>query len=378
MDKIKLLQDLYTQIYDFELSKYNFDDVGFDSWRDSVSNELAGSYQLRFDRLEFYSFFDGEYFFQLDIFREAQAIIRDFITKLEVQTQIDKAQIKKLLEARENNLDFEEELAEIICGKDEKFPTHNDISKFFYDLALNHKYDGYPKGEIYNIKKTLLEYSVLTISQVIESGVFKVKYFRDKKYRTKKNEHLSAEEFILEAKKEFQKFIDDSCSASKTLNLSDILDISMNNELLTSIQPNTEDQRLNDRIIEAKNKFWNGDRKTALEKIWSVFERIKTLYNPDLDKKSSAEGLVNEISTDLEFDDINKEFKFLTYVGNNYEIRHFDAGKKSVKPIKDKDTENYLFFRMLALIDVCLKKLPSIDDGSDESKETLEPGSSPG
>ena len=106
----------------------------------------------------------------------------------------------------------------------------------------------------------------------------------------------------------------------------------------------TIDQELNSLIEEAKKRFQNPrDKKIALEKIWDAFQRIKTYFGDN--KKVSAEELVNLISNDFDFEFINSEFKTLTKIGDQYNIRHHE--RNTILITEDKHIE-YLFFRMLA------------------------------
>ena len=115
----------------------------------------------------------------------------------------------------------------------------------------------------------------------------------------------------------------------------------------------TIDQELNILIEEAKERFKNqNDKKIALEKLWDAFERIKTYF--DKDKKLSTEQLVILVSTNFDKDFINNEFKELTTIGNTYNIRHHEKGKIIIS--ENKHIE-YLFFRMLALLNLCVENI---------------------
>jgi len=115
----------------------------------------------------------------------------------------------------------------------------------------------------------------------------------------------------------------------------------------------TIDQELNSLIEEAKKRFKNpSDKKIALEKLWDAFERIKTYFGTN--KRISSEQLVNLISSDFDKNFIANEFKELTSIGNNYNIRHHEQGKIIIA--EDKHIE-YLFFRMLALLNLCVENL---------------------
>lgn len=115
----------------------------------------------------------------------------------------------------------------------------------------------------------------------------------------------------------------------------------------------TIDQELNNLIEEAKKRFENpSDKKIALEKLWDAFERIKTYFGTN--KKLSSEQLVKLISTSFDENFINNEFKELTSIGNNYNIRHHEQDKIIIS--ENKHIE-YLFFRMLALLNLCVENI---------------------
>ena len=115
----------------------------------------------------------------------------------------------------------------------------------------------------------------------------------------------------------------------------------------------TIDQELNILIEEAKNRFKNpNDKKIALKKLWDAFERIKTYFGTN--KKLSSEQLVKLISTSFDENFIDNEFKELTSIGNNYNIRHHEQDKIIIS--ENKHIE-YLFFRMIALLNLCVENI---------------------
>lgn len=122
----------------------------------------------------------------------------------------------------------------------------------------------------------------------------------------------------------------------------------------------TIDDELDTLIQEAKKRFHKtSDKQIALEKLWDAYERIKTFYGGK--KNLSAEELVNTISTGFDKSFIEEEFKSLTKIGNHYRIRHHEQGKIEIKDVKHID---YLFLRMLALLNLCLENI-KIQDKSE-------------
>ena len=112
-----------------------------------------------------------------------------------------------------------------------------------------------------------------------------------------------------------------------------------------------------EKLIRTAEDLYNkGEYSYAVEKIWDAFERIKTYYYPTLNKKKSAEKIINDISYGNEhikkmFDN---EFKVLTDTGNSYRIRHHEINKIDIsKELHYK----YFYKRCLALISVIVENL---------------------
>jgi len=124
----------------------------------------------------------------------------------------------------------------------------------------------------------------------------------------------------------------------------------------------SKNEVLNKLLNEAYLKFKSHrieDRKIALERLWDSFERIKTFHNKG-DKSKSAEELINLISDGNDLfkyflnsndNKLKGEFKVLTKFGNEFHIRHFETDKEEIKSSNHID---YLFYRMSALINLCL------------------------
>lgn len=92
-------------------------------------------------------------------------------------------------------------------------------------------------------------------------------------------------------------------------------------------------------------------KQLALEKVWDAFEKLKTYYS--VDKKSSVRTIIDTISEgdSVLKDKLNGEFKELTSIGNNYQIRHFETGKLPIKNIRIKE---YWYARCLSLINLSI------------------------
>lgn len=284
-------------------------------------------------------------------FKQANAILRDAQIKAnaDIQNKNSIGQLK-ILQAREENVNFEIELAERICGDNQKYPyrTSNAITNFFQNLGFDYMHDGSTRR--YWVRDVLLELDVSQLSIIIEKGLFKKQDYRDHKLRSVDKKNIPDEEFLNEAIQDFKQFIDDSIKANENVNLEQVLNLNVNIDLLYENSTMTYDTELNMLIDDAKKRYYSpDDRKIALEKLWDAFERLKTFYSSD--KKLSTEKLINMLAIDLQREVLSDEFVTLTNIGNKYRIRHHETDKK---PISTENQVKYLFFRMLALIDLSL------------------------
>ena len=111
-----------------------------------------------------------------------------------------------------------------------------------------------------------------------------------------------------------------------------------------------------DLIIEAEKHYHDGEKNIAVEKIWDAFERMKTYYLPELDKRKSAEKIVDDMSQGIDaykkmFDN---EFLTLTKMGNEFRIRHHEMNKID---ITDNRQYEYFYKRCFALVSVAIQYL---------------------
>lgn len=280
-------------------------------------------------------------------FRQAEALLSDSIFLLNFDgSSPEDLKLYKLLKARQENPDFEMELAELICGDNNSFPYRSSffLTKFFTDLGFDYTHAGTTRR--YWVRDALLQMSVKEISMIIEKGLFNKRDFR-KEAKEKKQDF---EDNYQKAIKEFKDFFNDSLNINTGIDLSYLLDFNINTELLSDKEVDTNDEELNKLIKEAKDRFFNPkDKQIAIEKLWDAFERIKTYYEGN--KKQSSKKLVTIVSQNFNSELIDNEFQILTKIGNEYRIRHHETDKKEITETKHI---NYLFFRMLSLIDLCL------------------------
>ncbi|WP_051947273.1 hypothetical protein [Muricauda sp. MAR_2010_75] len=283
-------------------------------------------------------------------FEQAKTLLSDIIFKLKSDKKSESdLQKLKLLQARHNNPEFEMEIAELICGDNNSFPYRSSffLTKFFKDLGFPFEHDGTTRR--FWVRDTLLLLDIHDLSLVFRKGLFNKRDF--KKY-TKENK-LDFDSEYQKAIKEFKEILNDSLQIDDGMDLSYLLDLNVNVELLFDRKTKTNDQELDSLINEAKDRFFiPKDKQIALEKLWDAFERIKTYFGSN--KKKSSSELVSIASDGFNFEIIESEFKLLTKIGNEYKIRHHETDKLEVSKSKHID---YLFFRMLSLIDLCIKSI---------------------
>ena len=114
----------------------------------------------------------------------------------------------------------------------------------------------------------------------------------------------------------------------------------------------TGDTTLDEMLENSVRQFRDPNptsHRAAVELLWDVFERLKTIEIPqDKQKNASADQLLtkaankNEIKALLE-----AEFAALTGIGNGYTIRHHETYKTSIDTDLDFD---WLFLRMFSVI----------------------------
>ena len=293
-----------------------------------------------------------------DELAQAKAILQDAHLKMGTNHNTkERIATLKLCKAREENIDFELGLAMRICGDISAYPYRSShfLTKFFQNLGFDYTHDGSTR-KIW-VKNVLLQLNTEQITYLIQNGLFAKNAFKNPGFRTNDTQDLPDDDFLKDAIIDFARFIDDSLRFNETIDLDQILDLNVNIELLFDQKPKTKDEALNNLIIEAKERFLKpNDQNVAIEKLWDAFERIKTYYNRD--KKKSTKRLITQMSTDLDEDLLEKEFESLTKIGNTYRIRHHETDKK---PISTSNQINYLFFRMLSLIDLALDSLKISD-----------------
>lgn len=128
-------------------------------------------------------------------------------------------------------------------------------------------------------------------------------------------------------------------------------------EVLNQSEISSSDKLINEKIEESKlyiRSNMSNKKQMAVEQIWDAFERLKTLYGEN--KKTSADKLIKTVSNNSRTikELLEKEFKDLTKIGNEFHIRHFENDRV---PLESDEFREYLYFRMLTLISYCLNSL---------------------
>jgi len=343
-----------------EIFKSTYIDEEFEDWKNKIIPKLQGTYQIKVKRIDSLTY---------EVYPKLKTILRDTYFKHNVNKKKNKENIEseKLLKAREGNIDFELELAKMITGDNNYFPyrTSHYLTDFFQSLGYSFTHYGETRKEW--VKDRLEELHIKEIHSLLSHGLFKKKYYTKhvdrlnavtheelqlQGYMTVTEEMLiNTDSFFNQAKKEFEQFIKDSIVADKSFDLSNVLDMNVNIELLFDNKANTKDKELNELIEEAKDRFISNDKQIGVEKLWDAFERLRTHFGKN--KKVSATKVVKIISENFDDDFLTSEFLRLGKIGNNYRIRHHETDKKEL----NSKHINYFFFRMLSLIDLCLMYL---------------------
>lgn len=282
--------------------------------------------------------FDTNFIWKMQVLR---AIIQDTDMKIHLKWKSkEDLEIQKIISAREEDPDFEEKIAKIVCGDNVKFPYRKgyELTLFFQKLGFNYQHDGSTRFRwVCNILKTL---NGRELHKVLTHGVFKNEYF------------INSEKNVDKAKEELKTIIDNSTKMNNNIDISDTFGLNILTEVLFNQNTSTQDDTFNQLLNKSIELFFR-DKQLALEKIWDAFERIKTILNAE-NKQHGAKGLCELCSSSLKYKEIETEFKNLTKIGNEYQIRHFETDKIQ---FKDENTKAYLYFRMLILLNFAAKQI---------------------
>ncbi|MDT2822951.1 hypothetical protein P7H74_14440 [Enterococcus devriesei] len=128
------------------------------------------------------------------------------------------------------------------------------------------------------------------------------------------------------------------------------------NQIGNNIQTPIYEVGLKELIDDAMRYYEEGNVKIAVEKMWDAFERLKTYYGPELNKKDSAQKIIRKMSNNVESYMVvfEREFNELTKIGNNFRIRHHEKNK--INLIDERHTD-YFYKRCLTLISTAIQYL---------------------
>ncbi len=333
------LQSKYIELHDLLIhNEVSPDNEQVQTLRQKVIELLEEPYKSRFSSLDLFETSGSIAWKNVMI---ATTIFKDQLYKYTnvPQTKED-IEIHKLLKARECDEEFESSLAILIVGDNDKYPYRSSyyITQFFQNLGFNETHDGSTR-RIW-VTNVLRRLPITDIYKIVKQGLFRKRYF------------LDAKKDIDVAIEDFKNMLEYCYSANEVYDISSAFELNINTELLFSEHVNSSDITLNELVEDSRDKYLKGDKQGAVEKIWDALERSKTILNKD--KGKGIKALCETCAIDLDDTFYNDEYKLLTDIGNNYQIRHFETNKKE---IKDEDTLKYLYFRAFTLVNYAIKKL---------------------
>lgn len=129
-----------------------------------------------------------------------------------------------------------------------------------------------------------------------------------------------------------------------------------NSQIKGNILENVQEVGLHELLQEASVYYDEDNFKIAAEKLWDAFERLKSYYCPTLNKKKSVNRIIDEMSNNEEpyRELFEKEFYYLTHIGNAFRIRHHETTKIDIESASHYD---YFYRRCLSLISVAIQYL---------------------
>ena len=223
------------------------------------------------------------------------------------------------------------------------------IQDFKKEYLYNSNYDLFDNSLPETV--TILDFIQFCISKIEDIKLIDPKFRRMVKLTT----NINKIEFILEINTIFQRN-QIIYKINENNNVEVILDEQINELIKNNTKKIFKDTELNGYLKNANEKIYNHnivERKTALDKLYYAFERIKSIKNPN-NKKGSIKLLINDISDNdkdlIEY--LNKECNELTRIGNDYNIRHSETNKI---PVNSHIMIELIFYRLYIIIDKLLK-----------------------
>jgi hypothetical protein len=127
-------------------------------------------------------------------------------------------------------------------------------------------------------------------------------------------------------------------------------------QALASTYFKTGDGTLDQMLEDSRLKFLNRDpriRRESLERLWDCWERLKTLEDPDVKRRSVIVLLKRAAEDPLFRQMLDDEARDLNGIGNSFHIRHSEVTQS---PVTDSSHIDYLFHRLFSMIHLLLKK----------------------
>ncbi len=272
----------------------------------------------------------------------------------------EKLEVSKIIEARKVSPSFEIQLAKFICGdiqgvkEASPFPyrSSSQITEFFQRIYLPFQHNGETRR--FWIEEILKRLNSADLLRVIKN-LFRLEDFQ----KDFDQPNVPWEVRFNQAQEEFRRFMD-SCKPSRDrIDISYILGLNINASLLFDEEVHSEDEVLNELLEEAKKRYTRqGDLHIAVEKLWDVLERLKTVL--DSKKKSGVQLLLQRVNENISAEKLDEEFQELSRIGNTHRIRHHETDKSELS----FEELRYLFFRCLALVNYCLKRVEQTKSAS--------------
>ncbi|AXA34155.1 hypothetical protein [Francisella adeliensis] len=259
---------------------------------------------------------------------------------------------------------FLDNFAKMICG-DEPYDyfiyrSSSNLTKFFHELEIPYSHDGSTR---WRWVKSVLEQ--ISIEENGTQKLLKIYYglFDNKLNITNQkysilddllNNEKDTDDNSKKAKKAFKKLIEVSCEESSIPNFND----NLLNEIKRNEVVNINDKYCENLLKVAKEKFDRHQRKDAINDLWDIFERFKTYFDSS-NKKKSTKVLISKMSafTNIDKEYLEKEFLYLTSLGNNYNIRHHEHNKI----ILDDNAYDFLFYKILNFLNLIIDVLRNTD-----------------
>ncbi len=275
----------------------------------------------------------------------------------------------KVFNPEENKLflPYSQRNQKLIKAKQRPLSINMNARRQIYQLLNKHDY------LIHKTDETGWNYEVEVSKQVFDDirQFYQPKCYKEKKYvETEDLEDFilgNSPYYVLDAIEFFGQYnlnTDYEAQVNTILRLNDIalklsngiIENIFTSQIQNSISTSIQEVGVKELLQEATAYYDEGKIKNAVEKLWDAFERLKTYYSSELDKKKSVVKIIQQISNDRKpyIELFDKEFRELTSIGNNFRIRHHET---TTIDIDDERHYDYFYKRCLSLISIVLQYL---------------------